>query len=126
MARPTVRYFVRDVDEAIPFYVLLGFEVEMRPAPPFAVLAAGGLRLMLNVPGGGGGAGQAMPDGSMPAPGGWNRIQVEVDDLDAEVERLGAAGVRFRSPVVQGIGGRQVVADDPSGNPVELFQSVRA
>ena len=122
MPRPTVRYFVRDVDEALPFYALLGFEVEMRPAPPFAMLSGGGIRLLLNVPGGGGGAGQPMPDGSLPEPGGWNRIQVEVDDLDATVERMRAAGVRLRSGIIQGFGGRQVVADDPSGNPVELFE----
>jgi catechol 2,3-dioxygenase-like lactoylglutathione lyase family enzyme len=123
MARTSVRYFVRDVDEAIEFYALLGFQVDMRPAPPFAMLGREGLRLLLNVPGGGGGAGQPLADGSLPAPGGWNRFQIEVDDLDATVERLQSAGVSFRSGIVQGMGGRQVVADDPSGNPVELFEA---
>jgi predicted enzyme related to lactoylglutathione lyase len=80
------------------------------------------LRLLLNTPGGGGGAGQAMPDGTRPASGGWNRFQLEVEDLDVTVERLSAAGVAFRSDIVVGMGGRQVLADDPSGNPVELFE----
>jgi catechol 2,3-dioxygenase-like lactoylglutathione lyase family enzyme len=122
MARASVRYFVHDVDEAIAFYERLGFEVEMHPAPGFAMLGRDGLRLLLNTPGGGGGAGRSLPDGSVPQPGGWNRFQVEVDDLDAVVDRLGAAGVGFRSGIVAGNGGRQVVADDPSGNPVELFE----
>ena len=121
MAEISVRYIVHDVDEAIGFYERLGFEVVMHPAPPFAMLRRGDLRLLLNAPGAGGG-GQTLPGGARPEPGGWNRFQIEVDDLDATVERLGAAGVRFRSAIVTGTGGRQVLAEDPSGNPVELFQ----
>lgn len=111
-----VRYIVEDAQAALPFYELLGFEVVMSPAPGFAVLRRDGLRLLLNAPGAGG-AGQGAPE-----PGGWNRIQLTVDDLDAEVRRLEAAGVGFRSAVVEGRGGRQVLAEDPSGNPVELFE----
>jgi catechol 2,3-dioxygenase-like lactoylglutathione lyase family enzyme len=119
----TVRYIVHDVDDAIGFYCgLLGFEEVMHPAPAFAMVRRGDLRLALSAPGGGPGGGQAMADGTLPAPGGWNRFSLEVDDLDAEVARLGAAGVRFRNDVVTGVGGRQVLAEDPSGNPVELFQ----
>ncbi len=121
MPAASVRYIVHDVDQAIDFYGHLGFEVEMRPGPGFALLAREGLRLLLNTPEGGGGAGQAMPDGTLPEPGGWNRFQLEVDDLDETVARLAAAGVSFRSEVITGRGGQQVVADDPSGNPVELF-----
>lgn len=125
LTRPSVRYIVRDVDAAIAFYERLGFEVEMHPAPGFAMLGGNGLRLLLNTPGGGGGAGQTLPDGSVPEPGGWNRFQIEVDDLDATVDRLAAAGVAFRSPIITGMGGRQVLADDPSGNAVELFEPPR-
>jgi|SRR5947209_16196500 catechol 2,3-dioxygenase-like lactoylglutathione lyase family enzyme len=124
MARPTVRYFVNDVDEAIVFYGRLGFEVEMHPVPAFAMLGRDGLRLILNAPGAGGGAGRRLPDGTLPEPGGWNRFQLEVEDLDGFVRELQEAGVPFRSGINEGIGGRQVVADDPSGNPVELFQPV--
>jgi catechol 2,3-dioxygenase-like lactoylglutathione lyase family enzyme len=96
----TVRYFVDDVDAAIGFYVhLLGFEVVMRPAPPFAMLRRDDLRLLLSAPGGGPGGGAAMPDGRLPEPGGWNRFQLEVDDLDAEVERLAGHGVQFQGPL---------------------------
>jgi catechol 2,3-dioxygenase-like lactoylglutathione lyase family enzyme len=119
----SVRYIVDDVDAAIGFYSgQLGFEVDMHPAPTFAMLSQGDLRLLLSAPGPGGG-GQAMPDGRVPEPGGWNRIQIQVDDLDAEVGRLRAAGASFRNEIVQGVGGRQILLDDPSGNPVELFQS---
>jgi catechol 2,3-dioxygenase-like lactoylglutathione lyase family enzyme len=118
----SVRYIVDDVDRAIAWYEPLGFSVQMHPGPGFAALERGDLRLLLNTPGGGGGAGQAMPDGTMPAPGGWNRIQLEVTDLDAVVERWRADGVRFRSDVIEGRGGRQIIADDPAGNPVELFE----
>jgi catechol 2,3-dioxygenase-like lactoylglutathione lyase family enzyme len=119
----SVRYIVDDVDAAIAFYAgQLAFDVQMRPAPGFAMLTSGDLRLLLNAPEGGGGAGQAMPDGTLPRPGGWNRIQVEVDDLDATVERLRTADVAFRSDIVTGRGGRQILAEDPSGNPVELFE----
>ena len=119
----SVRYIVEDTDTAIEFYELLGFSVLAHPGPGFAMLRRDGLRLLLNTPGGGGGAGQDVADGSTPAPGGWNRFQLPVDDIDAEIERLGASGVRFRSAVIDGQGGRQVLADDPSGNPVELFQA---
>nr|WP_209898647.1 VOC family protein [Nocardia goodfellowii] len=116
-----MRYIVEDVDAAIRFYEILGFEVATHPAPAFAMLTRGDLRLMLNQPGAGG-AGQPMPDGRLPAPGGWNRFQLQVDDLDSYVKELIAAGVGFRSEVIVGNGGKQIVADDPSGNPVELFQ----
>jgi catechol 2,3-dioxygenase-like lactoylglutathione lyase family enzyme len=119
----TVRYFVDDVDAALAFYAdLLGFEVVMRPAPPFAMLRRDDLRLLLSAPGGGPGGGAAMPDGRLPEPGGWNRFQLEVGDLDAEVARLRAAGVTFRNEIVSGVGGRQILVDDPAGNCVELFE----
>lgn len=123
MTTVSVRYIVDDVDAAIGFYRdLLGFEVQMHPAPAFAMLTRGDLRLLLSAPTGEGGGGQAMPDGRRPQPGGWNRFTLEVSDLPAEVERLGAAGTRFRNQIVHGIGGDQILAEDPSGNPVELFQ----
>jgi catechol 2,3-dioxygenase-like lactoylglutathione lyase family enzyme len=123
MPAVSVRYIVDDVDAAIDFYTeRLGFSVAMHPAPAFAMLVRGDLRLLLNTPGGPGGAGQATPDGRLPEPGGWNRFQVEVDDLDAEVQRLRAAGARFRNEIVVGIGGKQVLIEDPSGNCVELFE----
>jgi catechol 2,3-dioxygenase-like lactoylglutathione lyase family enzyme len=119
----TVRYFVDDVDAAIGFYVdLLGFEVVMRPAPPFAMLRRDDLRLLLSAPGGGPGGGAAMPDGRLPEPGGWNRFQIEVSDLDSEVERLREGGATFRNEIVEGVGGRQILVDDPAGNCVELFE----
>src|SRR5919201_2291245 len=123
MGTVSVRYFVDDVDAAIGFYRdLLGFEVVMHPAPPFAMLSRGDLRLLLSAPGGGPGGGAAMPDGRLPEPGGWNRFQIEVSDLDAEVERLRAAGAAFRNEIVTGVGGRQILVDDPAGNCVELFE----
>lgn len=118
----SVRYIVESTDEAIEFYERLGFEVQMHPGPGFAMLRRDDLRLLLNTPDGGGGAGQAVRDGALPAPGGWNRIQLEVDDLEATVEQLTEAGVPFRSEVITGRGGKQALADDPSGNPIELFQ----
>jgi catechol 2,3-dioxygenase-like lactoylglutathione lyase family enzyme len=122
MSKVNVRYIVNDVDAAIPFYVdMLGFAVLMHPAPGFASLSRGDLQLLLNRPGAGG-AGQAMPDGQLPAPGGWNRIQIEVQDLEATVEKLKSANGKFRSGIVTGNGGKQVVIEDPSGNPIELFQ----
>ncbi|HWE88590.1 MAG TPA: VOC family protein [Pseudonocardiaceae bacterium] len=121
-----VRYIVRDVDAAIAFYTTqLGFAVVMHPAPTFAMLARGALRLALSAPSGQGGGGQAMPDGRNPEPGGWNRISLAVDDLEAEVDRLRAAGTHFRNDIVIGVGGNQILLDDPSGNPIELFQSTR-
>jgi catechol 2,3-dioxygenase-like lactoylglutathione lyase family enzyme len=123
MATVSVRYFVQDVDAAIAFYSeRLGFDVDMHPAPGFATLSRGDLRLLLNTPGGGGGAAQPTPDGRTPEPGGWNRIQIEVEDLANEVETLRRAGARFRNEIVTGKGGSQILLDDPSGNPIELFQ----
>jgi catechol 2,3-dioxygenase-like lactoylglutathione lyase family enzyme len=122
MSKVNVRYIVSDVDAAIPFYTdILGFKVDMHPAPGFASLSRGDLQLLLNRPGAGG-AGQAMPDGQLPAPGGWNRIQIEVEDLEAAVEKLKSAGGRFRNAIVAGNGGKQILIEDPSGNPIELFQ----
>ena len=122
MAQVNVRYIVADVDAALPFYTeMLGFQVDMHPAPGFASLSRGDLQLLLNRPGAGG-AGQAMPDGQAPAPGGWNRIQILVDDLPATVARMKAAGCRFRNDIVVGNGGKQVLVEDPSGNPIELFE----
>ena len=126
MATVSVRYIVHDVDAAIGFYRdQLGFTEVMHPAPTFAMLARGDLRLVLSAPGGGPGGGQAMPDGRVPEPGGWNRFALEVEDLDGLVAALRAHGVRFRSDIITGVGGRQIVADDPSGNPVELFEPGR-
>jgi catechol 2,3-dioxygenase-like lactoylglutathione lyase family enzyme len=120
----SVRYVVDDVDTAIAFYTThLGFEVVMHPAPPFAMLARGDLRLLLSAPSGQGGGGQTLSGGRRPQPGGWNRFQLEVDDVDAEAERLRTAGVTLRSDVIRGIGGDQVLIEDPSGNPIELFAS---
>jgi catechol 2,3-dioxygenase-like lactoylglutathione lyase family enzyme len=122
MDHARVRYIVADVDAAIAFYTeLLDFRLDMHPAPGFAQLSRGALRLLLNRPGAGG-AGQAMPDGQLPAPGGWNRIQIEVEDLPATVAQLKAAGARFRNEIVGGAGGQQILLEDPSGNPIELFQ----
>jgi catechol 2,3-dioxygenase-like lactoylglutathione lyase family enzyme len=126
MATVSVRYIVDDVDAAIAFYVeSLGFEEVMRPAPPFAMLACGDLRLALSAPNPVGGGGQAMPDGRVPEPGGWNRFMLEVDDLEATVAGLRARGARFRNEIVTGVGGKQVLVEDPAGNPVELFQPTR-
>jgi catechol 2,3-dioxygenase-like lactoylglutathione lyase family enzyme len=118
----SVRYIVEDVDAAIAFYTgRLGFTVEMHPAPGFAALARGELRLLLNRPGAGG-AGQTMPDGRLPASGGWNRIQIEVDDLPSLVRAFRDQDARFRNDIVAGIGGKQILLEDPSGNPIELFE----
>jgi catechol 2,3-dioxygenase-like lactoylglutathione lyase family enzyme len=123
MATVSVRYIVDDVDAATAFYTAhLGFKAQMKPAPGFAMLSRGELRLLLSTPGGGGGAGQTMPDGRRPAPGGWNRVQLEVEDLAQVVDALRAAGARFRNDIVDGRGGKQILVDDPSGNCIELFQ----
>jgi len=123
MTSVSVRYIVDDVDAAIGFYCgQLGFHEVMHPAPTFAMLSLGELRLVLTAPGGGPGGGQAMPDGTVPTPGGWNRFQLEVEDLDATVARLREYGARFRNEIVDGVGGRQILVEDPAGNPVELFQ----
>lgn len=123
MATVGVRYIVDDVDAAIDFYCThLDFVEVMHPAPTFAMLSRGDLRLALSAPSGSGGGGSAMPDGTMPEPGGWNRIQIEVSDLAGLVESLRARGVTFRNELVEGVGGLQILAQDPSGNLVELFE----
>ncbi len=122
-SRVRVRYIVNDVDSAADFYTrYLGFEVDFKPAPGFARLSRGNLDLLLNQPGAGG-AGQTTTEGQQPAPGGWNRIQVEVNDLAATVTSLQEAGCTFRGEIISGPGGKQVLVEDPSGNPVELFES---
>ena len=114
----TVRYFVADLDAAVAFYRDgLGFEVELRPSPAFAMLYHGDLRLLLSAPGA-----HALPDGTLPGPGGWNRMLIQVPDLEAAVEALRAHGVPFRHEIVTGVGVRQALLEDPSGNPVELFE----
>jgi catechol 2,3-dioxygenase-like lactoylglutathione lyase family enzyme len=127
MATVSVRYIVDDIDSACDFYCgRLGFHEDMHPAPTFAMLSRGDLRLVLSVPGGGPGGGQAMPDGTEPAPGGWNRFQLEVDDIEATVAELREHGARFRNDIVTGVGGRQILVEDPAGNPVELFEPTQA
>ncbi len=126
MTTVSVRYIVDDVDAAIAFYCQrLGFDEIMHPAPTFAMLARGDLRLALSAPSGAGGGGQAMPNGTRPAPGGWNRLMLEVDDLDGAVELLRESGARFRNDIVTGFGGKQILLEDPSGNPIELFEPTR-
>jgi catechol 2,3-dioxygenase-like lactoylglutathione lyase family enzyme len=128
MASVQVRYIVNDVDAAIEFYCeQLGFHEDMHPAPTFAMLSRGELRLVLSKPGGGpGGGSQVMPDGAMPEPGGWNRFAIEVPDVATTVERLRQAGARFRGDIIVGVGGNQAIVEDPSGNPIELFEPKRA
>ncbi len=118
-----VRYIVNNVDLAIAFYTQqLGFNLEMHPAPAFAMLSHGDLRLVLSAPNPSGGGGQPMPDGTQQEPGGWNRFAIEVSDLDALVEKLRQSGAYFRNEIVTGVGGKQIIVEDPSGNPVELFE----
>jgi catechol 2,3-dioxygenase-like lactoylglutathione lyase family enzyme len=125
MATVQVRYIVNDVDAAIAFYCHnLGFTEVMHPAPAFAMLMRGDMRLVLSAPNPAGGGGQPMPDGRNQEPGGWNRFAIEVSDLGATVETLREAGARFRNDIVTGVGGKQILLEDPSGNPVELFQPV--
>src|SRR3954469_21221386 len=119
----SVRYIVDDTATAMAFYGALGFDVVMNPAPGFAMLRRGPLRLLLNTPSGGGGAGQRDSADRLPAPGGWNRFQLEVEDLDSLVARLRDQGADFRTEIIEGQGGRQVLVNDPSGNAVELFQA---
>ena len=124
MASVNVRYIVRDIPTSLQFYRdLLGFELEQNPGPGFASVTRGELRLLLSSPQEPrGGAVQPMPDGQLPQPGGWNRIQLQVDDLAREVERLHPLGARFRNDVVRGKGGLQILLEDPAGNLVELFE----
>jgi catechol 2,3-dioxygenase-like lactoylglutathione lyase family enzyme len=123
MATVQVRYIVDDVGAAIPFYVdSLGFTLEMHPAPAFAMLSRGDLRLVLSAPNAAAGGGQPMPDGTAQKPGGWNRFAVELTDLVSTVAALRASGVRFRNEIVTGVGGKQILVEDPSGNPIELFE----
>ena len=117
----TIRYIVDDVDQALDFYVgKLGFTLEQRLGPPFAMITKGDLRLWLSGPGTS--ARRAMPDGREPEPGGWNRLVVEVTSIAETVAALKAAGATFRNEVISGPGGQQIVCDDPSGNPIEIFQ----
>jgi catechol 2,3-dioxygenase-like lactoylglutathione lyase family enzyme len=125
MASVQVRYIVHDVDAAIRFYCThLGFKEVMHPAPAFAMLTRGDLRLVLSAPNPAAGGGQSMPDGTKQEPGGWNRFAVEVSDIAATVNTLRKAGVHFRNDIVTGVGGKQILAEDPSGNPIELFEPV--
>jgi catechol 2,3-dioxygenase-like lactoylglutathione lyase family enzyme len=117
---PVVRYLVDDVDEALPFYEALGFELVDRLGPPFAIVAAGGLEIWLS--GRGTSARRRLASGELPEPGGWNRIVVTVDDLEGALERVEALGVRVDARPIEGPGGRQALVADPSGNRVELFQ----
>ena len=125
MATVQVRYIVNDVDTAIAFYCqYLGFKEVMHPAQAFAMLTRGDLRLVLSAPNPSAGGGQTMPDGTKQQPGGWNRFAVEVPDLVGTVETLSKAGIRFRNEMVTGVGGKQIIIEDPSGNPVELFEPI--
>ncbi|HEY3798161.1 MAG TPA: VOC family protein [Caulobacteraceae bacterium] len=125
MATVQVRYIVHDVDAAIAFYTeRLGFRLDMHPAAAFAMLTRGDLRLVLSAPNPAGGGGQSMPDGTRPEPGGWNRFAIETADLAGLVETLRKAGARFRNDIVTGVGGKQILLEDPSGNPIELFEPI--
>jgi catechol 2,3-dioxygenase-like lactoylglutathione lyase family enzyme len=125
MAKVQIRYIVNDVDKAILFYVdQLGFQLVMHPAPPFAMLSLGDLRLVLSAPNPSAGGGQSMPDGTQQTPGGWNRFAIEVSDIADMVEKLRKAGVHFRNDIITGVGGKQIIIEDPSGNPIELFEPI--
>src|SRR5438067_6546627 len=126
MATVSVRYIVDDVDAAIDFYCRqLGFREVMHPAPTFAMLSREDLRLVLSAPGRGPGGGHAMPDGTLPRPGGWNRFMLEVDDLESSIRVLRGRGVSFRNELVVGVGGKQILVEDPAGNEIELFEPTR-
>jgi catechol 2,3-dioxygenase-like lactoylglutathione lyase family enzyme len=117
-----IRYIVRDIESSVAFYTrLLGFDVRMQVKGAFAHLTLGDLQLFINQPGAGG-AGQPMPDGAIPAPGGWNRFQVQVKNIERVYEKLKEAGATFRNNIVTGVGGKQVLLEDPSGNLIELFE----
>ena len=119
----SVRYMVNNVDESIAFYAnMLGFRVEMYSAEEIAILARENLRFLLSKPSGRGGGGQGMPDGTIQTPGGWNRFEIEVNDLEEEVGRLKDAGYSFRNEIVKGVGGKQILLNDLSGNIIELFE----
>jgi catechol 2,3-dioxygenase-like lactoylglutathione lyase family enzyme len=123
MTTVRVRYMVDDLDPAVAFYTkYLGFRVKQQASPHFAMLSQGNLELVLSTPFGPGGAARPMPDGRKPEPGGWNRIIINVGDLATEVARLRNSGVKFRNDIVKGPGGSEILLDDPSGNPIELFQ----
>lgn len=125
MAKVQIRYIVNNVDEAIKFYTQqLNFKLEMRPAPAFAMLSHDDLRLVLSAPNPSAGGGQQMPDGTQQTPGGWNRFSIQVSDISALADKLKKAGVHFRNDIVTGVGGKQVIVDDPSGNPIELFEPI--
>src|SRR5499427_2882839 len=125
MSTVQVRYIVNDVDAAIAFYCQhLGFEEVMHPAPAFAMLTRGDLRLVLSAPNPSAGGGRPMPNGRNQEPGGWNRFAVEVADIQATVEALRKVGARFRNDIVTGVGGKQILVEDPSGNPIELFEPI--
>lgn len=118
----SIRYIVNNVDEAITFYKsMLGFELVMHPAPPFAILSFNNLRLLLSQPGAGGG-GHTMPDGEVPKPGGWNRFHLDVDDLHTYYNELKGKGATFKGDIIKGVGGNQALLQDPSGNLIELFE----
>jgi catechol 2,3-dioxygenase-like lactoylglutathione lyase family enzyme len=124
LTQATVRYMIDDVSAAVAFYTThLGFTVEMQALPAFASVRRGALRLLLSGPESSGRL--PMPDGQKTSPGGWNRIQIPVADLAGEVEKLQKAGLHFRNEIVSGIGGAQIILDDPSGNPIELFEPKR-
>ena len=126
MTTVRVRYMVNELDPAVEFYTkYLGFQVKQQNKPNFAMLSLGTLDFVLSTPYGPGGAAKPMPDGRKPEPGGWNRIIINVDDLPAEVARLRKAQLHFRNDIVSGPGGSEILLDDPSGNPVELFQPAR-
>jgi catechol 2,3-dioxygenase-like lactoylglutathione lyase family enzyme len=130
MSTVSVRYIVNDVDDAVSFYCTrLGFDLKMHPDPAFAMLTRDDLRLVLVSPvgpGHRGGGSRPMPDGTKQEPGGWNRFMLEVSDLAGTVDALRKEGVQFRNEIVSGVGGMQILIDDPSGNPVELFEPTRA